>query len=117
MRFWWVNQNKTHKQELRGGYMWCPKLKANEVPNVFYEYMRQVQPGDIVFSYAKGEIRALGTAITPCVSSDKPESFGKTGDAVVGTKSVTELCRHAVDEAFKDAGVSWKNIEAIAAAP
>ena len=42
--------------------------------------------------------------------------FGKTGDAVVGTKSVTELCRHAVDAALQDAGVSWKQIEAIAAA-
>jgi acetyl-CoA acetyltransferase len=42
--------------------------------------------------------------------------FGKTGDAVVGTKSVTQLCRHAVDAALKDAGVKWKQIEAIAAA-
>ena len=30
--------------------------------------------------------------------------FGKTGDAIVGTKSVGELCRHAVDAALKDAG-------------
>ncbi|MFO1467728.1 MAG: hypothetical protein U1F35_15015 [Steroidobacteraceae bacterium] len=42
--------------------------------------------------------------------------FGKTGDAVVGNKSVTELCRHAVDMALKDAGVSWRQIEAVAAA-
>jgi len=42
--------------------------------------------------------------------------FGKTGDGVVGHKSVTELCRHAVDAAIKDAGVSWKQIEAVSAA-
>ncbi|MCK0508113.1 thiolase C-terminal domain-containing protein [Aromatoleum anaerobium] len=42
--------------------------------------------------------------------------FGKTGDGVVGEKSVTELCRHAVDRALKDAGVSWKQIQAVAAA-
>lgn len=42
--------------------------------------------------------------------------FGKTGDTVVGNKSVTELCRHAVDAALKDAGISWKQVEAIAAA-
>lgn len=42
--------------------------------------------------------------------------FGKTGDAVVGNKSVTELCRHAVDMALKDAGIAWGQIEAIAAA-
>lgn len=42
--------------------------------------------------------------------------FGKAGDEVVGTKSVTELCRHAVQMALKDAGVSWRQIEAVAAA-
>ena len=42
--------------------------------------------------------------------------FGKTGDDIVGTKSVTELCRTAVDMALKDAGVSWKQIQAVAAA-
>ena len=42
--------------------------------------------------------------------------FGKTGDSVVGNKSVTELCRHAVDAALKDGGVAWKQIEAVAAA-
>jgi acetyl-CoA acetyltransferase len=42
--------------------------------------------------------------------------FGKTGDAIVGTKSVGELCRAAVDEALKDAGVKWKDIQAVSAA-
>lgn len=42
--------------------------------------------------------------------------FGKTGDAIVGEKSVTELCRHAVDMAMKDAGVSWRQIQAVSAA-
>ena len=42
--------------------------------------------------------------------------FGKTGDAIVGTKSVGELCRTAVDAALKDAGIGWKQIQAVAAA-
>jgi acetyl-CoA acetyltransferase len=42
--------------------------------------------------------------------------FGKTGDDIVGTKSVGSLCRTAVDAALKDAGVSWKQIQAVAAA-
>lgn len=42
--------------------------------------------------------------------------FGKTGDGIVANKSVTELCRHAVDMALEDAGVSWRQIEAVAAA-
>ena len=42
--------------------------------------------------------------------------FGKTGDGIVANKSVTELCRHAVDMALQDAGVSWRQIQAVAAA-
>ena len=42
--------------------------------------------------------------------------FGKTGDGIVANKSVTELCRHAVDMALEDAGVSWRQIQAVAAA-
>ncbi len=22
MRYWWVNQNQTHRQEMGGGYLW-----------------------------------------------------------------------------------------------
>ena len=42
--------------------------------------------------------------------------FGKTGDAIVANKSVTELCRHAIDAALADAGVQWKQIQAVCAA-
>lgn len=42
--------------------------------------------------------------------------FGKTGDVIVGTKSVGDLCRTAVDAALKDAGVSWQQIQAVTAA-
>jgi len=42
--------------------------------------------------------------------------FGKTGDDIVGNKSVTVLCRHAVEAALADAGVQWKQIQAVCAA-
>ncbi|MBK8990948.1 MAG: OB-fold domain-containing protein [Gammaproteobacteria bacterium] len=42
--------------------------------------------------------------------------FGKTGDDIVGNKSVTALCRHAIDAALSDAGVPWKQIQAVCAA-
>jgi len=53
------------------------------------------------------DVAVLGVGLHP---------FGKTGDSAVGNKSVTELCRHAVDMALKDAGVAWRQIEAVAAA-
>jgi putative restriction endonuclease len=50
VRYWWVNQNQTFRQELDGGYLWSPKRNKNGHRNPFYEFMRQVAPGDIVFS-------------------------------------------------------------------
>lgn len=52
MRYWWVNQNQTYRHEVRGGYLWSPKRKANQARNPFYDFMREVAPGDVVFSFA-----------------------------------------------------------------
>ena len=49
MRYWRVNQNQTFRQETAGGYLWSPKRNANAARNPFYETMREVSPGDIVF--------------------------------------------------------------------
>ena len=40
MRYWWVNQNQTYRQELKGGYLWSPKRKANGARNPYYEFLR-----------------------------------------------------------------------------
>ena len=50
MRYWWANQNQTYGHEIVGGYLWSPKRKSNGERNAFYEFMREVSPGDIVFS-------------------------------------------------------------------
>ena len=38
MRFWWVNQNQTWRQEVGGGYLWSPKRETNSYR--FIEYHR-----------------------------------------------------------------------------
>ena len=35
MRYWWVNQNQTHRQEQAGGYLWSPKRNTNGAKNPF----------------------------------------------------------------------------------
>jgi putative restriction endonuclease len=81
MRYWWVNHSKTFKQEVYGKYIWCPKLKKNGVKNHFYETLREVQRGDLVFSFSDAYIRAVGVARLPCYSCPKPDEFGRIGDA------------------------------------
>jgi hypothetical protein len=49
--YWWVNQNKTWKQETEGGYMWSPKTNKAGRRSHYYDNMTRVKPGDIVYSY------------------------------------------------------------------
>ena len=79
MRYWWVNQNQTYRHEVRGGYLWSPKRNKNGHRNPFYEFMREVAPGDIVFSFFDTRIAALGIVSGYCRESPKPEEFGTAG--------------------------------------
>lgn len=79
MRFWWVNQNQTFRQEISGGYLWSPKRNANGARNPFYEFMREIAPGDLVFSFADTRIIAVGIVGSYCYESPKPSEFGEVG--------------------------------------
>jgi hypothetical protein len=79
VRYWWVNQNQTYEQEARGGYLWSPKRNANDNRNPFYEFMREVSPGDIVFSFYGSRIVAIGIAESFCYECPKPAEFGAAG--------------------------------------
>src|SRR5882757_3852390 len=72
MRYWWVNQNKTYHHEITGGYLWSPKRNANGARNPFYESMREVAPGDLIFSFMDTRILAVGIAKSYCWESPKP---------------------------------------------
>jgi putative restriction endonuclease len=81
MRYWWANHKQTFKQEFEGGYIWCPKRKKNGALNHFYETLREVQKGDLVFSYADAALQGVGVAQTPSYSCPRPDEFGKVGEA------------------------------------
>lgn len=79
MRYWWVNQNQTFRHEIAGGYLWSPKRNANGARNPFYESMREVAPGDLIFSFMDTKILAVGIAQSYCWESPKPVEFGAAG--------------------------------------
>lgn len=79
MRYWWVNQNQTYRQEVRGGYLWSPKRKKGGVVNPFYEFMREVAPGDLIFSFSDTRVGAFGVARSFAYEAPKPEEFGSAG--------------------------------------
>lgn len=78
MRYWWVNQNQTFRAEVRGSFMWSPKRNANGARNQFYENMREVSPGDVVFSFCDTRIKAVGVVTGDAQTGPKPD-FGNAG--------------------------------------
>ena len=64
MAFWWVNHRQTHTEELEGGYLWSPKRNKNGARNETYLNLNRVRTGDLIFSYALGDIRAVGVVET-----------------------------------------------------
>jgi hypothetical protein len=81
MKFWWVNHKQTFQQEFVGKYIWSPKRKRNDQINPFYENMREVAPGDVIYSFADGAVQGFGMARTPCYTSPRPDEFGHIGQA------------------------------------
>jgi putative restriction endonuclease len=79
MRYWWVNQNQTFRHEVEGGYIWSPKKNKNGHINPFYEFMKEVSPGDIIFSFADTKIPAIGVARSHAYGAPKPLEFGQVG--------------------------------------
>jgi putative restriction endonuclease len=78
MRYWWVSQNQTYKQETRGSFMWSPKRNANGARNQFYDNMLGVSPGDVIFSFCDTRIKAIGVATGRAQTGPKPD-FGTVG--------------------------------------
>lgn len=78
-KFWWVNHKQTFKAEFDGGYIWSPKTNQNGARNKTYENLTQVEPGDVVVSYADAQIKAIGIAMSNYAEAPKPEAFGTIG--------------------------------------
>lgn len=73
--FWWVNHKQTQRAELQGDFLWSPLRNKNGAANRSYENMALAREGDIVFSYANGQIRHFGIVTAQAFLRRKPD-FG-----------------------------------------
>lgn len=110
MSYWWVNQKQTYRHELAGGYLWSPKRRSDHARNQFYENMKIVAPGDLVFSYWNTAIRAYGIVRSYGYDAPKPDEFGEVGRnwATIGYRADVEYVRLTTAVAPRD---SWDAIE------
>ena len=74
MRYWWANQKHTYDVEVLGGFLWCRQRRTNGSRNPFYENMRMVSPGDVIFGYHNADIRAIGIALSRARAAGPPAS-------------------------------------------
>src|SRR5436190_11833449 len=87
MNFWWVNHSQTFRHEFFGKYIWSPKRKQNNQINPFYETMREVTPGDIIYSFASGAIQGFGV-LRERMATLRRAPLNLDRPAWLGTKSV-----------------------------
>jgi hypothetical protein len=66
--------------EIEGGYIWSPKTNRGGGPNQTYLNLTNAQVNDRVFSYAGGEIKAVGVVTHKHIENPKPPEFGQTGN-------------------------------------
>nr|WP_295865635.1 HNH endonuclease [uncultured Chitinophaga sp.] len=79
LSFWWVNHKQTGKVEVNEGYIWSPQKNNNGSTNQTYINLTKTALGDIIFSYADGQIPAVGKVIASVQNKERPAEFGKTG--------------------------------------
>jgi len=53
-------------------------MRADGARNQFYEYMREVEPGDVIFSFYETQIKVIGVAVAQAETAPKPD-FGNAG--------------------------------------
>lgn len=74
MRYWWVTQNKTSEEEIRGGYIWAPKVQKDGHQRAGYTNVSLVQRDDIIISFAQSHVISVGRALSDGYNSVKPHS-------------------------------------------
>jgi len=75
MKYWWVNQNQTFRQELELGCLWSPKKNRNGRRNHFYDNMTKVRVGDPILSFTDTWIKHLCVAKSAAISRPKPSEL------------------------------------------
>jgi putative restriction endonuclease len=74
VRYWWVNQKRTHRQELDGEFLWFPKKKPGSTDPESSKNITKIKPGDVVFAFslAGGSLRAVGVALDRAREAPNP---------------------------------------------
>ena len=96
-----VMQGRTYTEEKSRGVIWSHKIdKSGQTPH-FWERMKEVEAGDIIFHYVKGEIVAVSVVKKGCYEGESPYHTGSSSIGFTVETTYEELARPlAVKENF-----------------
>ena len=78
MNYFIVFQNKSYKEEMKGGYLWAPQ-KTKKGHEIFHwTNMTKVKDGDIIFSMYKRNLVSINIANGIAVDAIRPSDLDKT---------------------------------------
>lgn len=64
--FYIISQNKSYQKEIEMNCIWCPKTNKDGSFSQYYENVKNIRKGDIIFSHYKNKIASIGIAISDC---------------------------------------------------
>lgn len=75
MAYWWVAQNRTYRHEVSNGYLWSPLPDSFGNP-FHWANMGKVRTRDVILTYVKKQIYAIGVATSTAYESVRPFKRG-----------------------------------------
>ena len=108
--FWWVNHSHTYSAEITGSYLWfANKTHKSKARSESEKNTQKLLPGDVIFSFAQGEIGAIGVVVGAAREAAKPkefESIAEHADAQSGwtvpVRFTTLATRLRIEERMSD---------------
>lgn len=75
MAYWWVSHNQNFEEEREKGYISAPKSGRNGRIFHYWSNITDVRAGDLIFSYARQSIGAIGVAASAAYDAPQPKAF------------------------------------------
>lgn len=79
MAAFWITQNKTYALEAEGGFLWAPLTDLSGKRRRMHVILREMKPGDLILSFVRRHIVAIGYVLADPVQAPKPADFDPDG--------------------------------------
>ena len=80
MRFWFVNLGKYYDAQREGRFLWAPIYNKNGGVFKHWDYLKDVNKGDVILCNNNGRIFSVGVAKSNAYLCEIPDAFEQHGN-------------------------------------